>query len=126
MKRTLTVVLSYIFVSLVAAATAHAQTAPEAAHSELVSGARAYRDGDFVAAEKHFRRALELDSTHKNTLLFIARAVQQQYLPGVNTPENVATGDRAIAAYREVFTRDPRDDDAYKAIALPLRSDEAR
>jgi tetratricopeptide (TPR) repeat protein len=115
-KRTLTVILSSIFLLLAAAAAAHAQTAAEAAHSELVEGARAYRDRDFVAAEKHFRRALELDPTHKNTLLFIGRAVQQQYMPGVKTPENMATGERAIAAYREVLARDPRDDDAYKAI----------
>jgi TonB family protein len=48
--------------------------------------------------------------------LFVARAVQQQYKPGDTTPENIAVGERAVAAYREVLAREPQNEDAYRAI----------
>jgi tetratricopeptide (TPR) repeat protein len=88
------------------------------AKNALNEGARAYRDGRFSEAEQKFREASELDPSQKNASLFIARAVQQQYKPGVATPENQAIGDRAIAAYQEILKNDPQNDDAYKAIVF--------
>nr|MDQ3744478.1 energy transducer TonB [Acidobacteriota bacterium] len=108
-------ILSTIFLVIAAASVAAGQANAEAARAELNAGAREYRDGNFAAAEEHFRRALELDPTHKNTPLFIARAIQQQFKPGDTTPENVATGERAVAAYREILAKDPEDEDAYGA-----------
>jgi TonB family protein len=106
--------------ALVAAATSAAfgQTSAEDARREVNEGARAYRYGKFAEAEQHFRRALELDPEGKNTRLFIARAVHQQYKPGLDTPENVAAGERAVAAYQEVLARDPANEDAYKAVVF--------
>lgn len=129
MTRTLAAILSSVILSLAAAAQAHAQTdaapaqadaAPAQANvihakAELNEGARAYKDGRFADAEQHFRRALELDPSQKNAPLFIARAVHQQYKPGLNTPENVAMGERAIGEYQEILNRDPQNEDAYKA-----------
>ena len=94
------------------------QTKAEAAREALNAGARLYRDGDFASAEWHFRRALELDPSNKNARLFVARAIQQQYKPGVPTPENVAAGERAIAAYEEILRDDASDEDAYKAVVF--------
>ncbi len=95
---------------------AFAQSDSGAARAELAEGARVYREGDFAAAERHFRRAFELDpAVSKHIKLFIARAVQQQYRPGVQTPENVAAGERAVEAYGEVLREDPSSEDAWKA-----------
>jgi tetratricopeptide (TPR) repeat protein len=88
------------------------------AKNELNEGVRSYRDGNFAEAEQKFRRALELDPTQKNAPLFIARAVQQQYKPGVQTPENVAKGQAAIAAYQDILNADQSNEDAYKAIVF--------
>jgi hypothetical protein len=88
------------------------------AKNALNEGARAYRDGRFKDAEDKFREAYELDPSQKNAPLFIARAVQQQYKPGVNTPENVEVGERAIAAYQDILNKDPQNEDAYKAIVF--------
>lgn len=88
------------------------------AKNALNEGARAYKDGRFKDAEDRFREAYELDPSQKNAPLFIARAVQQQYKPGVNTPENVAMGERAIQAYQDILNRDPQNEDAYKAIVF--------
>jgi tetratricopeptide (TPR) repeat protein len=122
MRRTLAAVLSSVVLSLAFASAAHAQAVSLAdavrAKAELNEGARAYKDGRFAEAEQHFRRELELDPTYKYTRLFIARATQQQYKPGDASPENVATGERAVDAYRELLDRDRQDDDAYKALVF--------
>lgn len=129
LRRTLAAILSSVVLSLAAAAQARAQTEANAqahatpaqtettpARAELNEGARAYKDGRFADAEQHFRRALELDPTQKNAQLFIARAVQQQYRPGDASAENVAAGERAVAAYQDVLNADPRNDDAFNQI----------
>jgi hypothetical protein len=88
------------------------------AKNALNEGARAYKDGRFADAEERFRAAFELDPTQKNAPVFIARAVQQQYKPGVQTPENLALGEKAVAAYQDILSRDPANEDAYKAIVF--------
>ncbi|HEX8559605.1 MAG TPA: hypothetical protein VF668_15990 [Pyrinomonadaceae bacterium] len=88
------------------------------AKNALNEGARAYRDGRFPDAEERFRTAFDLDPSQKNAPLFIARAVQQQYKPGVQTPENLAVGERAVAAYQDILNREPGNEDAYKAIVF--------
>jgi TonB family protein len=104
-----------IILTVAASAAAFGQTNVEEARRELNEGARAYRDGRFAEAEQRFRHALELDPEGRNTRLFIARAVQQQYRPGDTTPENVAVAERAIAAYAELLGDERNGDDAYKA-----------
>jgi TonB family protein len=111
-------VLAAIVLALAASAAAFGQTNAAEARKEMDMGARAYRGGRFAEAEQRFRRALELDPSQKNAPLFIARAVQQQFKPGVTTPENLALGERAVAAYQEILNRDPANDDAYKAIVF--------
>ena len=88
------------------------------AKNALNEGARAYRDGRFADAEEKFRTAYELDPSQKNAPLFIARAVQQQYKPGVQTPENLALGEKAVTAYQDILKIDPTNEDAYKAIVF--------
>src|SRR5215207_11665108 len=88
------------------------------AKNALNEGARAYKDGRFKDAEDKFREAHELDETQKNAPLFVARAVQQQYKPGVQTPENIAVGERAVQAYQVILNKEPQNEDAYKAIVF--------
>src|SRR5215210_958453 len=88
------------------------------AKNALNEGARAYRDGRFPDAEEKFRTSYELDPSQKNAQLFIARAVQQQYKPGVQTPENLAVGEKAVAAYQDILNTNPSNEDAYKAIVF--------
>jgi tetratricopeptide (TPR) repeat protein len=88
------------------------------AKNALNEGARAYKDGRFPDAEEKFRTAYELDPTQRNAPVFIARAIQQQYKPGVQTPENLAVGEKAVAAYQDILNREPGNEDAYKAIVF--------
>ncbi|MCA1620231.1 MAG: hypothetical protein LC795_13170 [Acidobacteria bacterium] len=88
------------------------------AKNALNEGAKAYREGHFPEAEEKFRTAYELDPSQKNAPLFIARAVQQQFKPGVQTPENLVLGEKAVAAYQDILKADPGNEDAYKAIVF--------
>lgn len=87
------------------------------AKNQLNEAARAYHDGHFEEAEGYSRRALELDPNSKTAPLFIARTIHAQYKPGVQAPENLAKANEAIQAYQLVLERDPKSDEAYKAIA---------
>ncbi len=87
------------------------------AKNELNEAARSYREGQFVPAEQHARRALELDPDSKTARSFIARTIHAQYKPGVQAPENIAKANEAIQAYQRILEKDPKNDEAYKAIA---------
>jgi tetratricopeptide (TPR) repeat protein len=49
--------------------------------------------------------------------MFIARTIHAQYRPGVQSPENIAKAQQAIEAYQKILQTNPKDDEAYKAIA---------
>lgn len=85
--------------------------------NQLNEAARAYRQGNFVEAEQHSRRAAELDPNNKTAPMFIARTIHAQYRPGVQAPDNVAKAQEAIQAYQRILEKNPSDDEAYKAIA---------
>src|ERR1044071_9245344 len=87
------------------------------AKNQLNEAARAYREGRFVEAEQHSREAAELDPNNKTAPMFIARTIHAQYRPGVQSPDNIAKAQEAIEAYQRILERNPKDDEAYKAIA---------
>ncbi|MGI8838186.1 MAG: hypothetical protein ACR2H4_16345 [Pyrinomonadaceae bacterium] len=87
------------------------------AKNELNEAARAYRGGQFEQAEQHSRKALELDPNSKTAPSFIARTIHAQYRAGVQAPENLARANQAIEAYQRILQRDPKNEEAYKAIA---------
>lgn len=88
--------------------------------NQLNEAARSYREAHFEEAEDHARRALALDPTNKTAPLFIARIVHRQYQPGISTPANIEKANRAIEEYRKILQTDPKNDEAYKAIASLL------
>src|SRR5512132_907475 len=87
------------------------------AKNQLNEAARAYHEGHFEEAEQYSRKALELDPNSKTAPLFIARSIHAQYRAGVQSPENIAKAQEAIQAYQRILERDPKNDEAYKAIA---------
>lgn len=90
------------------------------AKNELNEAARAYREGQFTEAEQFSRKALALDPESKTARSFIARTIHAQYRPGVQAAENVAKANEAIQAYQVILEKDPKNDEAYKAVAYLL------
>ena len=91
------------------------------AKNALNEGAQAYRDGRFADAQAKFEYAQSLDPDQKNAPLFVARAIHQQYKPGVDTPENRGKAEAAVQAYKNVLEKDPGNEDAFNAIAYIYR-----
>lgn len=95
------------------------------AKNALNEGAQAYRDGRFAEAQQKFEYALSLDADQKNAPVFIARAAQQQYRPGVDAADNLAKGNAAIEAYKKVLANPDLDEktkeDAYNSVAYIYR-----
>src|ERR1700752_479599 len=87
------------------------------AKNQLNEAARAYREGRFPEAEQHSREAAALDPDNKTAPMFIARTIHAQYRPGVQAPENIAKAQQAIDAYQKILENNPKDDEAYKAVA---------
>src|SRR4030095_631054 len=87
------------------------------AKNQLNEAARTYREGRFEEAEQHSRQAAELDPDNKTAPMVIARTIHAQYRPGVQTPENIAKAQKAIEAYQKILDKNPKDEEAYKAIA---------
>lgn len=88
--------------------------------NQLNEAARAYREAHFEEAEQHSRRALELDPDNKTAPLFIARIVHREFKPGINTPENLGRARAAIDEYKKLLEKDPKNEEAYKAVASLL------
>jgi tetratricopeptide (TPR) repeat protein len=85
--------------------------------NQLNEAARAFREGRYVEAEQHSREAAALDPNNKTAPMFIARTIHAQYRPGVQSPDNIAKAQQAIDAYQQILSRNPQDEEAYKAIA---------
>ena len=87
------------------------------AKNQLNEAAKAYREGRFVEAEQHSREAAAMDPDNKTAPMFIARTIHAQYRPGVQSPDNIKKAQEAIDAYQKILEKNPKDDEAYKAIA---------
>jgi tetratricopeptide (TPR) repeat protein len=87
------------------------------AKNQLNEAARAYREGRFPEAEQHSREAASLDPDNKTAPMFIARTIHAQYRPGVQSPDNVKLAQQAIEAYQAILEKNPKDEEAYKAVA---------
>src|SRR6185295_7175121 len=85
--------------------------------NQLNEAARAYREGRFVEAEQHSREAAALDPDNKTAPMFIARTIHMQYRPGVQSPDNIKKAQEAIEAYQTILAQNPKDEEAYKAVA---------
>ena len=99
-------------------------------HEELNQGVQAYKAANYDAAIQHFRNAIALDSKNAVAHLYLATAYAQQYIPGVNTADNIRLADSAISEYQAVLQINPQSMDSMKGIGyLQLQSkrfDEAK
>lgn len=84
---------------------------------ELNSGVAAYKAAQYGQAIAHFRRAVELDPHSPVAKVYLATALAQMVVPGLDTPENLQTATISAAMFKEVLEREPHDVNSMKQIA---------
>ena len=100
------------------------------ARDQLNKGVQAYKAAQPEQAIDHFQQAIRLDGDLKVAKMYLATVYAQQYVEGVNTPENLRNAEQAISQYKEVLQSDPNNAICLKGIASLYREqgkfDEAR
>jgi tetratricopeptide (TPR) repeat protein len=87
------------------------------ARDQLNKGVDAYKSAHYEEAIDHFQRATQLDPTLPMAKTYLATALAQNVVPGLDTPDNLKTANQAIAIFEEVLTKDPNDVNSMKQIA---------
>jgi tetratricopeptide (TPR) repeat protein len=87
------------------------------ARDQLNKGVAAYKNNQFEQAINHFKEAVSLDPGLKNAKLYLATAYAQQYIPGVDSPDNLQNATLAIEQYQAVLEQDPKNINSDKGIA---------
>jgi|HubBroStandDraft_1064217.scaffolds.fasta_scaffold94204_1 tetratricopeptide (TPR) repeat protein len=102
-----------------ASADANAQQSPTqlTARGELNEGVKAYKAARYEEAITHFERATELDPGLLTAKTYLATALAQNVVPGLDTPENLKTAHRAIAVFEQVLEVSPQDVNSMKQVA---------
>jgi tetratricopeptide (TPR) repeat protein len=72
--------------------------------TELDLGVQAYKGAKYEEAIAHFRQATAAAPEQSKAHLYLATAYAQQYIPGVETPENTAVANQAIAEFESVLS----------------------
>lgn len=77
------------------------------ARDQLNKGVEAYKNTHYEEAINHFQRAVELDSKLLNARLYLATAYVGQYIPGVDSPDNIRVAEQAIDQFQRVIDDKP-------------------
>ncbi len=87
------------------------------ARDQLNKGVDAYKSAQYEAAIDHFQRATQLDPTLAMAKTYLATALAQNVVPGLDTPDNVRMAQRAIEIFKQVLAKNPSDVNSIKQIA---------
>jgi tetratricopeptide (TPR) repeat protein len=80
------------------------------ARDQLNKGVKAYKDNHYEQAINNFQEAVRLDPALINARMYLATAYVSQYIPGIDSPENLRTAQQAIDEYQKVIDANPSRD----------------
>jgi tetratricopeptide (TPR) repeat protein len=87
------------------------------ARDNLNKGVAAFKNAKYPDAVEFFGRAVDLDPTFATARLYLASAYMNQYIPGAESPENVAMAKNAMDNFQKVLDADPKNATAVESIA---------
>lgn len=87
------------------------------ARDQLNKGVDAYKGAHYEEAIDHFQKATQLDPSLPMAKSYLATALAQNVVPGLDTKDNVDMADQAITIFQDVLTKDPHDVNSMKQIA---------
>jgi len=85
------------------------------ARDQLNKGVESYKNNHYEQAIDHFQQAVRLDPSLINARMYLATAYVSQYIPGVDSPDNLRTADEAIKEYQTVIDANPARDQKVNA-----------
>jgi tetratricopeptide (TPR) repeat protein len=95
-----------------------ATSSPNAtAGDEVNEGVEAFRSAHYDEAISHFQKATELDPASRIAKVYLATALAQNVVPGLDTPENLKTAQQSIDIFKTVLADDPHDVNSMKQVA---------
>jgi tetratricopeptide (TPR) repeat protein len=80
------------------------------ARDQLNKGVKDYKDNHYEQAITHFQNAVTLDPALINARMYLATAYVSQYVPGIDSPENLQNAQNAIDEYTKVIDANPSRD----------------
>jgi len=84
---------------------------------QLNKGVQAFKSAKYDEAIEHFKTSVDLDPTNPNARLFLATSYFVQYIPGANSPENLAYATKARDEFTRVLSQNPNDKTALQYLA---------
>lgn len=87
------------------------------AREQLNLGVDAYKAAHYDEAIAHFSKAAELDPALPMAKAYLATALAQNVVPGLDTPDNLKTAQQAIDLFKQILAEDPHDVNSLKQIA---------
>ena len=88
-----------------------------AARDQLNKGVDSYKSARYEEAIGHFQKATQLDPSLPMAKTYLATALAQNVVPGLDTPENLQTAQQAISIFQEVLAQNPTDVNSLKQVA---------
>jgi tetratricopeptide (TPR) repeat protein len=85
--------------------------------NELDLGVQAYKQARFEEAIQHFQNVTALQPDNVVARLYLGNAYAAQYIPGINTAENVHMGEAAVSEYQAVLKIEPHSLESLKGVA---------
>src|SRR6202021_3020902 len=80
------------------------------ARDQLNKGVEAYKNSHYEQAIDHFQQSVQLDPALINARMYLATAYISQYIPGVDSPDNLNIANQAIKEYQSVIDANPSRD----------------
>lgn len=86
----------------------------------LNKGVVAFKNGQYDQAVDQFQKATESDPDLTTARLYLATAYATQYIPGAPSEQNKKLGEQAVAVFKQVLDRDPKNLSAIDGIGSIL------
>jgi tetratricopeptide (TPR) repeat protein len=87
------------------------------ARDHLNQGIAAFKNAKYTDAVEHFKQASELEPGNLNGRAYLATAYMAQWIPGAESPENIAFATKAKEEFNNVLAKDPNNVAALASLA---------
>lgn len=94
----------------------------DAARASLVQGVDAFKAGQYDDAVRDFQAAVDTEPEWRTARLYLATALSYEVVPNLDTPENVATANRALDQFDVILASDPQNLAALRQVAAIERN----